>query len=634
MARSFNGTSDTITTSLDLTSARIVSWVFRLWWNAFANDDKLLMQFAGNGAGGFQINPDSAGTSAFATMMDGGSGKYQTFPRPSAAAWHHYVIIHDRATPDNIVYVDGIKQTMTSVSANAPQARGASGTLALFSNGAGGNFGAGRFADFAAYENYIIGPGEAMDLARGISPLRVRPDAIKIYIPFEGVANDVTRARYGLRKELLTRTGTSPIASQFGALADPTFLPLPDILRTKIFGTGLLNLPSTITGSWSAHKNQMHGPFEISGNLYVFTIDGAANKARAYKSTNNGQTWAEQDSANAPAISATAANKSVSCTLAGSTLYVAYIDAGNVIRVRPFSADAWGAASSATSAPAPAGNITNQAAFGLHVRSNGDYVVYFQSATETVGTPRRRFSHQIYSAGAWGSVTQYGTGVAADFDFRASILGASDRTHVFFTRGDVATSMRHQSLSSTNVLDTENGWQSLSVDNYDCGMPTAFVNGGNTEIAVPFTQSSPNNLLWVNRFNSGANPTHTQTTVQSSGTFPEVTSTNCGACAAFGTTKYAFYVQGGDKDIYRDNDGGSNSWGSTDTPTEANITGAGINANGIFAGIGLLYMDSATVRYDSIILGPFFSAPSAAGQVGFGAFHGYSEFEREAIVPA
>ncbi len=55
----------------------------------------------------------------------------------------------------------------------------------------------------------------------------------------------------------------------------------------------------------------MHGPFLVSSNLYVFTCDTANSKVRAYKSTDAGDTWNEQDSTHAPGTSSNAASKSI-----------------------------------------------------------------------------------------------------------------------------------------------------------------------------------------------------------------------------------------------------------------------------------------------------------------------------------
>lgn len=366
-------------------------------------------------------------------------------------------------------------------------------------------------------------------------------------------------------------------------------------------------LPSTVTGSWSVHRNMTHGPFLVSGNLYVFTVDTGASKYRAYKSTDNGDTWNEQDSANAPGLSATTAAGSLFVFQVGTTLYVARSNSGasNVIVVQSFASDAWGSSSSTTSAPpvnAVVGglHISGSQPWYLAVRSGGDYVLFYQSNTESVmGTARRRFSYKIYSAGAWGTAVQFGTGVADHYDLRAAILGASDRVHAFYTKAASSNTGFHRSLSSSNVLDTENSFSGPgNIDNYDFGLPVAFANGGNTEVAIPYVNSSGATIS-VNRLNSGANPSHTQTAAGDAGA--EFTSSNPGALAVSGTTKYLFYPQSANKDLYRDSDGGSNTWG-TDATQEASITCAGVNANLVTSAIGILFDDNGTVKYDAYAL--------------------------------
>ena len=76
----------------------------------------------------------------------------------------------------------------------------------------------------------------------------------------------------------------------------------------------LATMPATIAAglSWSAWRNTSHGPWKIGGNHYALLVDATSNHAEMWKSTDGGNTWAEQDSANHPVIDTTsAAYKSV-----------------------------------------------------------------------------------------------------------------------------------------------------------------------------------------------------------------------------------------------------------------------------------------------------------------------------------
>lgn len=283
-----------------------------------------------------------------------------------------------------------------------------------------------------------------------------------------------------------------------------------------------------------------------------------------------------------------------------------------------FASDAWGAGSSITNAPSPAANITGVVGpVILSVRSNGDYVVFYQSGTESLmGQARRRFSYNIYSAGAWGTAVQFGTGVKAHYDLRAAILGASDRVEFLYTISTDTNLVNKRSLSSANALDTNQTFTAANTDNYDVGIPVAFTNGGNTEIGVTYKDTGTGTKVSHARWNSGASAAVT-TTVGISTKIPIVSTSNPGALAANGTTKYCFFPQSSDADIYQTNDGGTNTW-AADAAQEASITCQGVNANLVSSAIGILFSDNGTVKYDQYSL----SSGTTYTKAGFGKEHG------------
>jgi hypothetical protein len=117
-----------------------------------------------------------------------------------------------------------------------------------------------------------------------------------------------------------------------------------------------------VSGTWGAESATIDLTFQIltetPSALYSIVQDTSGLKLRAYKSTDDGANWTEQDSANAPAV--TNANYPYdSCdTRSGPYLGTARFTATNTMRARLFnmSTDTWGADLGAADAATAASN--------------------------------------------------------------------------------------------------------------------------------------------------------------------------------------------------------------------------------------------------------------------------------------
>jgi hypothetical protein len=162
-AFSFDGTDDFGQVALDLTGTSTVTVEFILWWDAFANNDDLCLEFGTTlGVGGFQVNPNSSGALDFVAACRGNIGvNGKEFVRPSAAAWHHYAFIFDftQAAADEVTgYIDGTLASGTASGGSANNtAAFASTTLNLMSRNAASLFGAGDLAHLAIYTSALSG---------------------------------------------------------------------------------------------------------------------------------------------------------------------------------------------------------------------------------------------------------------------------------------------------------------------------------------------------------------------------------------------------------------------------------------------------------------------------------------------
>lgn len=228
MARLFNGTSQGLQIALNLSAYSVITVSFWLWWNVFNTSDNLVMEYGttwdANGANGFIADFNYSGgvhTPQFgiATVI-GGVQKYwnDEFPRPSAAAWHHYMMTLNRATPAIAAWVDGAPQTLTLVKHDAV-AYGNFGNqnLNLMCRNAASLFAAGRLAEYAMWGGVALGTGAAKSLSIGALPITVHPDNLIFYPPIFGA--DSPEPDYSGGRHSATLVGA------------PTFTPHPGITQ-------------------------------------------------------------------------------------------------------------------------------------------------------------------------------------------------------------------------------------------------------------------------------------------------------------------------------------------------------------------------------------------------------------------
>lgn len=188
MARIFNGTSDCLAASVDLSAYSTIALVFWMYWDAFANDDDFAFEYSTNHnlvTDGFAVDPNHSGGSDFRISIKGDVG-YSTgdFTRPSAAAWHQYVINLDKTKSSSevdSVYVDGVAQTLSrQLDSNNTNGFGNYSLNFMCRNGAS-LFAAGRMAEVAIYGGALISLASAEALADGFSPMMIQPSSLAAY---------------------------------------------------------------------------------------------------------------------------------------------------------------------------------------------------------------------------------------------------------------------------------------------------------------------------------------------------------------------------------------------------------------------------------------------------------------------
>lgn len=150
------------------TSATVSFWMY---WDAYANDDKLAMEYGANYAtnSGFLIDPNS-GAPASGLFQAGvgstGAPNAVSMARPSAAAWHHYAFLFDRTTGTGLstaIYVDGALQSVSAAgTSNNTADNFGNNNLYLLSRAGTSLYGAGKLQNLAIRGGYLMTVAEVL----------------------------------------------------------------------------------------------------------------------------------------------------------------------------------------------------------------------------------------------------------------------------------------------------------------------------------------------------------------------------------------------------------------------------------------------------------------------------------------
>lgn len=156
----FDGTDDAASVPLDL--SRYDKLTISFWmYSTFAFSMTLEHSTDYNANNGFAVYSDGSGAIVVGYTKTGNLYWVDSFPTPSASAWHHYTLTMDRANRANTAYVDGTLQTLTTVSHTATAGGNfANLTLYIMSRAGTTLFVAGRLNDLRFY-NRILSASEA-----------------------------------------------------------------------------------------------------------------------------------------------------------------------------------------------------------------------------------------------------------------------------------------------------------------------------------------------------------------------------------------------------------------------------------------------------------------------------------------
>ena len=208
MARSFNGTTDsgaaTPGLTLNQTALSVSMWAKltntatqRVWllWGDFATNS------------GFIIETLAGGPAVIGLRTTGAGLWSDSFPTPSLGVWHHYLVTFNYGSPQNLVWVDGVAQTLTARTHTATSSQVANQNITVGNNGAGAGM-LGSLAEVTIWFGVLLGQTFATSLATGANSVSVHPEVLCFYPPLLGNSPE---SDYSSGQHSVTLTGTTVV---------------------------------------------------------------------------------------------------------------------------------------------------------------------------------------------------------------------------------------------------------------------------------------------------------------------------------------------------------------------------------------------------------------------------------------
>lgn len=224
MARLFDGTNDSLqsASTLNLSAVSSLTLSFWLWWDSFADDDDTAIEFSANAfsnSGTFFVIPNGGSTNMEIGVHGNVGDNYKEYTRPAAATWHHFCQVMNfgaSAANETLFYLNGTLQTEVATPGTSNNT-GSFGnfTLNVMSRNNASLFAAGRLADLAIYPGATLNVSEIGALARGASPLLIRPTVTPHVWPLWGDHSPEINLRGGgvaLTVNGAVKTGHAPVA--------------------------------------------------------------------------------------------------------------------------------------------------------------------------------------------------------------------------------------------------------------------------------------------------------------------------------------------------------------------------------------------------------------------------------------
>lgn len=113
---------------------------------------------------------------------------------PTTGVWHHFCITYDAASTANapVIYQDGTSRTVTTVAAAVGTIANTPDFFRIGNSSLVTEWWDGLIAHFAIWDKVLLTAGEVLALASGVSPVLIRPDSLKTYLPINGIDSPET----------------------------------------------------------------------------------------------------------------------------------------------------------------------------------------------------------------------------------------------------------------------------------------------------------------------------------------------------------------------------------------------------------------------------------------------------------
>lgn len=455
------------------------------------------------------------------------------------------------------------------------------------------------------YDDNAGEPGTLLTTSLPLQAVSI-PSGTSNVLPFEFAA-PVTLTNGGVYYAILFRTGSFDLSNDYSVDGD-SGNPYAGGHIVRRHDDGFVG------PIWLSHTSQdcVFVTEQEAADWYKFEIDRDNSKLQAFRSTDNGANWTEQDGSNAPAIANALGRFACAVQRKGTKFYVVIpTSVEGIKKTFPFDsvANTWGSATSRTFTV----SLSTPSAFGLNVAgvspvfhnyrefsgvadASKDFTAY-QSADEIVTAGvgnRRRIRTQF------GTSEAYLTGAASSihYDLRAQATDWRDWAYFFYTKSD-STQIQVATLAFDSTSPTVVGGLSVSaVDQttkYPLGQGCNFWRDGLNYIAVPYVDGANIKVLYCES-GTAANTAGNWLSTTAAAVTAESNTSNPGFLVADneqGGKLFLFFVDDSTGDLKFVHDEGSFTWGEPITfYSSGDVAGcAGSLSDGT---IGMLIRDSST----------------------------------------
>lgn len=395
---------------------------------------------------------------------------------------------------------------------------------------------------------------------------------------------------------------------------------------TNPYASGKMSVFNGSASTWSDYSSgttdaRFKANIRVAGR-YQPCVDKTNNKVRMFKSVDGGNTWSEQDSANALSLSSTSNFKSISAQAADTQIRINAIISATALNVLRFdtATDLWTTSVLGDASTTLNTNVSGAAPalYGFRPNVAIQNIQVYNGANETVmGAPRRRVK---MSRGPTFQTTEFDVagsantpdvtlpGTAVDHDLRAFVMDGNEVAHIFWTQSD-DSSIRHRQFNTDNTFSTTNtiGASPAVTSNtsaYPVGIPTGYYRNDDWYIAIPYVDSG---VLKVARCLASGAATASNWTITSVITATiETTNSNPAVLIADneqGGKLFLIYTKSDGK-LYYTHDQATDSWVSEQELHPGTKTVGAISGGVLLDAIGITYLDTAPtpddLKFDSL----------------------------------